>query len=417
MSQSELAVTSLHGEIRAATPSLLFSIEVRELVWGVGILVSSPTLKETASLDLYPRCNQDESALPLPQTACETRGKLLLGVEWQKSSAKLELHSIRSISLPVSRLYELKGRPVGGKDLHMGNPALWTLQVWALPPASAESASALPVCKIEITEPSASSIPFAEHKLKLERPVEVFWPEAWLASIEAAGPKASTLLKSLGHVLNVAMRCRHAMFEGATENGATARSLKHWAELENWFLFGPRYARYDDELLPIDETTALHPTGEFALTMSDVLDLRQDDNYLFCHSSVVRFVLLSWGWDIETGELPKKDEFNGQGWIPSGRHAWRLRHLCLSCWLLGQDELRRTCRDFVMSLGADAPWAEDGFSEALFTLNSEAEAEEFWQLRAPPSPGLGVLKHQQLIKTLPYTACCSQRSCSIRYHK
>eukprot|EP00435_Cladocopium_sp_Y103_P039165 s574_g10.t1 len=413
MSHCDLAEISLpdHGGI-GRTSSLLFSIEARELVWGVGILESSPEKdeKQTASLDLHPPQNQHDSTLPLPQATCEIRGKLLLGVEWNKSGAKIELHSIRSLVLPVSRFYELKTT----NNVTDPDTTLWTLQVWALPPANVESTS-IPVCKIEIAEPKGpKAIPFMQHKLKLERPIEVFWPETWQtlptpeAATEAmeaqvdqvADMTAHTGVEALNHRTHslhslhsfvpnapssVAMRCRHAMFEGATENGATARSLKHWAELENWFLFGPRYARYDDELLPIDEVTALHPNGEFALTESDLLELRQDDNYMFCHSSVVRFVLLSWGWDIEAGELTNKDEVGGQGWMSSGRHAWRLRHLCLSCWLLGQDDLCQTCNDFVMSLGADAPWTEDGFSEALFTLGNPQKAEEFWNSRMPAS--------------------------------
>ena len=408
-----ISLSGDHGR-SGRTPSLLFSIEVRDLVWGVGILESFRDEKQTASLDLHPPQNQHDSTLPLPQATCEIRGKLLLGVEWNKSGAKIELHSIRSLVLPVSRFYELKRADSGGEN----DTTLWTLQVWALPPANVESTS-IPVCKIEMAEPKGpKAIPFTQHKLKLERPIEVFWPETWqnwptfeaataTEASEAQGDQVTTQdvrnvtdvtaagVEVLNHSMHglhsvtssVAMRCRHAMFEGATENGATARSLKHWAELESWFLFGPRYARYDDELLPIDEVTALHPNGEFALTESDLLELRQDDNYIFCHSSVVRFVVLSWGWDVEAGELTK-DEVSGQGWMSSGRHAWRLRHLCLSCWLLGQDDLRQTCNDFVMSLGADAPWTEDGFSEALFTLGIQQKAEEFWNSRMPASPGL-----------------------------
>jgi hypothetical protein len=41
-----------------------------------------------------------------------------------------------------------------------------------------------------------------------------------------------------------------------------------------------------------------------------------------------------------------------------------------------------------MSLGADAPWTEDGFSEALFTLGIQQKAEKFWNSRMPASPGL-----------------------------
>ena len=395
MSQGNLAEIPLESLDSGSqlTPSLLFSIEAEQFVWGVGILESSNQEKHTVSVDLYPPHGHTDSALPLlPQATCEIRGKLLLGVEWQRKGAKLELHSIRSLVLPVSRFYELKRLRSSGEK---NDAILWTLQIWALPPANAEAG--IPVCKIEI---EAKSIPFTEHKLKLERPVEIFWPEAWTG--ETTGETVDPVQSLMPNT--VAMRCRHAMFEGATANGTTARSLKHWAELGSWFLFGPRYSRYDDELLPIDEVTALHPNGDFALTQSDLLELRQDESYMFCHSSVVRFVLLSWGWDIEAGELKlsTNDEMNGQGWIASGSHAWRLRHLCLSCWLLGQDDLRQTCNHFVMSLG-DAPWTETGFSEALFTNEPRADtAEDFWKSRRQPSLELRIGRKDQHWKSLDH---------------
>ena len=410
MSQCDFADTIAVKGLARPTPSLLFSIHVREIVWGVGLLESAAAGKDTASLDLHPPWNHTDTTLPMPQVIGEIRGKLLLGVEWKEGGANLELHSIRSLVLPVPKLYALKARPINGVQDDLTSPVsdsttvLWTLQIWGLPPAFAES-TGIPICKIEV--PEAKLIPFTEHKLKLERPVEVFWPETWsrrlLPETESDAVEVSQISFNTGvevaqpnHGLtfqNVAMRCRQAMFEGANENGATARSLKHWAEIESWFLFSPHYSRYDDELLPIDEITALHPEGDFTLTESDLLELRQDENYLFCHSTVVRLVLLSWGWDTESGELRDVDGAGGQGWEPSGSHAWRLRHLCLSCWLLGQVELRQTCNDFVMSLGMDAPWTEDGFAEATFTLEDAQKARQFWDTRPQPSPSLRILQN------------------------
>ena len=332
--------------------SLLFSVEVLGRVWAVG------HLKPDASgqvLELFPPKHGDGKPL-WPQVMLDLRGKLLFGMNsWTEAGAKLELHSIRSLTLPTSRLYELKGLN-----------EVWSLQIWAVPPEGLRDTSEIPVCKVEV---EAFDIPFTAHSLQLERPVEIYWPQGWLDVTPVAVQFAPPVRRS------VALRCRHAMFEGATEDGVTARSLKSWAEMENWFLFGPSYCRYDDELLPIDEATALHPEGDFALSAEDLRDLRQDDTYIFCHSTVVRFVLLSWGWDIDLKHFIDADTAGGQGW--SG-HAWRLRHLCLSCWLLGQEGLRQACRDFVMAL-REAPWAEDGYTEAVFTLGKGAQ--DFWAAR------------------------------------
>lgn len=332
--------------------SLLFSVEVAGRVWAVGHL--KPDASDQA-LELFPPKHGDGKPL-WPQVALDLRGKLLFGLRWTDLGAKLELHSIRSLTVPTSRLYELRG---------LGSE-VWTLQIWAVPPEGLGETTEIPVCKVEV---SGLGIPFTAHSLKLERPVEIFWPQGWLHF------RPSVLQPKALAPRSVALRCRHAMFEGATEDGVTARSLKHWAEMENWFLFGPSYSRYDDELLPIDEATALHPEGDFMLTQQDIRDLRQDDSYIFCHSTVVRFVLLSWGWDIDRKHWVDEDIVGGQGW--SG-HAWRLRHLCLSCWLLGQEGLRQACRDFVMAL-SDAPWAEDGYAEAVFTLGPGAQ--DFWATR------------------------------------
>ncbi|CAJ1343203.1 unnamed protein product [Effrenium voratum] len=369
------------GPLTRQTPALLFSLEVRQRVWGVSILESPQNPgKDVTSIWLYPP--QSNTSIPaLPEATANIRGELLLALQWTEAGAQVDLHLVRSLALPVSRLYELKHQSA---DPDAEVPALWTLQIWGLPPSAAKASAGIPLCKVEITEPGP--IPFTQHSFELEKSVQIQWPENWaqFSSFGSGEAKAETL--SFQAVCtadpwgSLVMRCRHAMFEGATVDGASARSLKHWADLESWFLFGPLYARYDDELLPIDEVTALH--NDFALSTADIMALRADDSYMVCHASVVRFVLLSWGWDIESGErVLDMDEDGGQGWEASGSHAWRLRHLCLSCWLLGQDDLRQACKDFVLSLD-DPPWVEDGFSEAVYTLQDGAEA--FWQSRPLP---------------------------------
>mmetsp|Transcript_17182 Transcript_17182/g.53819 ORF Transcript_17182/g.53819 Transcript_17182/m.53819 type:complete len:198 (+) Transcript_17182:328-921(+) len=164
--------------------------------------------------------------------------------------------------------------------------------------------------------------------------------------------------------------------DGGSE--ATARSLRGWADAGNWFLFSPPYSRYDELLLPVDEATALRPDGEHCLTRAGLEELRRDARYLRCHEHVARLVLLSWGWDAERAapaEAPDADA--GQGWRESGALGWRLRHLCLSLWLLGQAHLRESAKRFVLSLGTLAPWDEDGTGEALFTLGDAAAARAF----------------------------------------
>ncbi|CAE7499835.1 unnamed protein product [Symbiodinium natans] len=366
-------------------PALRFSLEFGETVWGVGLLEQplqaqqqeAGQVSEMQTVRLRTPHSRDRSEIAhLQDGDGEICGDLLLIAEWSETGVKLQLHSVRSLTMSVSRLYELKGGSGPGESNG------WLLQIWGSP--SVRMSEGIPFCRMGLR--CAVPVPFSADMLYLERPVELQWPETWLSKGQDGVPSKAE--HEVRQEATIATRCRHAMFEGTSPNTVTARSLKHWADLESWFLFGPLYARYDDELLPIDEATALHADGQLALTLEALHELRQDQDYIACHASVVRFILLSWGWDAESGELVNADVHAGQGWAASGQHAWRLRHLCLSCWLLGQTELRQSCNDFVLTLGAKAPWSEDGRSEAEFTLGrygDHAAVEAFWDARLPPS--------------------------------
>ncbi|CAE7779047.1 hypothetical protein AK812_SmicGene7330 [Symbiodinium microadriaticum] len=379
-------------------PALLFSLQLGEAVWGTGLLeepgpgqhgqhgqeaeeeaaeAQAGTLQSVMLRAPHPGFGTEgaDVAHLTPQPRGEIRGALQLRAEWSEKGAKLQLHSVKSVTISVARLYELKVAEGAPGDGQSG----WLLQIWGSPSA-AEMTQCIPFCRMGLR--CDSPVPFTSNLLYIERPVDLHWPETWTS-------KGSSKISEIGHGSykgTIAARCRHAMFQGTAPDSVTARSLKHWADLESWFLFGPIYSRYDDELLPIDEATALHPDGEMALVPEALQELRDDPDYIACHASVVRFILLSWGWDAESGELVK-DTHAGQGWAASGQHAWRLRHLCLSCWLLGQAELRQSCNDFVLMLGSKAPWTEDGMGEAKFTLarNGDAAVDAFWDARLPPS--------------------------------
>ena len=368
-------------------PALLFSLQLGEAVWGTGLLEepgpgqdeaeAKPSVQSVMLRAPHPGRSGTEGtdvAHLTPQPRGEIRGAVQLRAEWFETGAKLQLHSVKSVTISVARLYELKVAEGASEDAQSG----WLLQIWGSP-SLAEMMQCIPFCRMGLR--CDSPVPFTSNVLYIERPVELHWPETWT-------PKGrGSRISQIGHSSHyetetIAARCRHAMFQGSAPDSVTARSLKHWADLESWFFFGPLYARYDDELLPIDEATALHPDGEVALVPEALQELRDDPDYIACHASVVRFILLSWGWDADSGELVK-DTHAGQGWAASGQHAWRLRHLCLSCWLLGQAELRQSCNDFVLMLGSKAPWTEDGMGEAKFTLgrNGDAAVNAFWHAR------------------------------------
>merc|ERR1712096_248859 len=102
---------------------------------------------------------------------------------------------------------------------------------------------------------------------------------------------------------------------------------------------------------------------------------------------VSRLVLLSWGWDaVANAPVEYQDRDGGQGWCESGAFGWRLRHLCLSLRLFGQLELLDVVHKFTNSLGALAPWGENGMGEARYTLGNEGAVLDFWRTRRRVMP-------------------------------
>ena len=51
----------------------------------------------------------------------------------------------------------------------------------------------------------------------------------------------------------------------------------------------------------IDEPTALHPGGDLALSPEALKELREDRDYIACHASVVRFILLPFRLHLSLG--------------------------------------------------------------------------------------------------------------------
>lgn len=367
----------------------------------------------------------------------------MLTTEWSAVGVRLKFHSVRGLSVPPARLGCLAGAKLTSSIAGHSLVDSWELHIFTRDIGGLTDL--LHLCVLQAT---SSSTAFTESKLTLERTLEIRWPSekcvadarlqcpncaakhaeepctekassdaaaaaitaaaaAVLASaasatsaasaaavgsastrvveVKAGGCLEAAVTTPRASAMHAADRFRWAMLRGEGSS-ASAHSLQGWAASGNWFLFSPIYCRYDDWLLPIDETTALNPAGNYCLEASELAELRTDSQYLQCHERVVCLVLLSWGWDAESDRpVEMQAEDAGQGWHQSGAPAWRLRHLCLSLWLLGQTQLRERAKHFALSLGPSAPWDEDGFSEATFTLlqkqHGASAVQHFWANR------------------------------------
>jgi len=416
-------------------PVLLICLDLAGVSWGQGCLRvclhpnEESTAPEFRIVSLSSPCNTSGSGGQCNST-CKC-GELLLTTEWSPDGVRLKFHSVRSLSVPPARLGCLADAQLSGSVAIHSLVGTWGLQILAV--GFGGLTEPLPLCALRATSRSTA---LTESELTLERTVEIRWPSetcvtevrlqcptcvakhaeeqrtarasadttaapaAAAAAAAATSPTAvaapvaqqemefkteqdveAAITTPQASAMRTTDRFRWAMI-GGEGSKASARSLQGWAASGNWFFFSPHYCRYDDQLLPIDETTALNPAGNYCLSPADLAELRADSQYLQCHGRVACMVLLSWGWDAEMDRPAEMcDENAGQGWHQSGA-PWRLRHLCLSLWLLGQSQLRERAKHFALSLGSSAPWDEDGFSEATFTLQRKQHgasvAQRFW---------------------------------------
>ena len=145
-----------------------------------------------------------------------------------------------------------------------------------------------------------------------------------------------------------------------------------------WEKFNPRINRFEAYLLPTHEISALFGSQYTLKSMAQIDLLKHDPDYMRSHLQVVELLITAWSPSVA-----------GQSWL--------FRHALLSCILVenreGVKELLKISKSFLQDRQLEI--SEDGFGEAVFSLENDLEAARaFWGaptrrsgIRSPFLPG------------------------------
>jgi hypothetical protein len=158
--------------------------------------------------------------------------------------------------------------------------------------------------------------------------------------------------------------------------GPRLEELRDWAMREQWFMFHPRYSRYDAAVFPIHEATACSGEAHMLRSSEETKTLRKSPSFMARFKDALNLVLLSWGFSPEGSASTSATRRQSSGGESGKRwmdHSWRLRHLLLSCMLLEYRQGLRTLVEVFSTLlrRRRVNIEETGEGEGIFTLGEE----------------------------------------------
>lgn len=171
---------------------------------------------------------------------------------------------------------------------------------------------------------------------------------------EVALNRKNELLKGSGSNGRRIAEVKEKVEKIKTKQAETYENFSTWQREQKWESFA--HAHYDWWMFPVERPSRNYGE-EYSVTKEQVKALKEDEEFMRRYHDSIRMVLLSWGWDIDTGKpiTPSNSEQIFRG----GTKMVRLGKIASSLRLFGEQEYWDSLRNFVLSRGLThdlEPW-------------------------------------------------------------